>query len=191
MRRLAGSRVGAASILSNLSVLSLLSALSTVVVLDTPAEAAEAAAAAEVELPRPVRGANAVRLLDDQLDEAASRNDMAAAELSDLLTTDASAWVDATGAVFFKEETATAPAHDPVSAEAPLDQTFLMHSNPGSTRKIFLDFDGGTANGTAWHSDHPTMPTTQPAWDPSGNGAGFSDAERTAIQTIWRSVAED
>ena len=36
--------------------------------------AARARAATEVELPRPVRGANAVRLLGDQLDEAAAIN---------------------------------------------------------------------------------------------------------------------
>ena len=35
------------------------------------------------------------------------------------------------------------------------------------------------------------MPTTQPAWDTGGNAAVFDDAERTAIQTIWQSVAED
>ena len=44
---------------------------------------------------------------------------------------------------------------------------------------------------TGWHASYPATPTTQPAWDPGGNAAAFDDAERTAIQTIWQSVAED
>jgi hypothetical protein len=150
-----------------------------------------ASAAPEVELPRPVRGANAVRLLGGQLDEAAARNDMSGAELTELLTTDPTAWIDTAGAVFFKEAVATAPADDPVSAQAPLSQTFQLHSNPASSTTIFLDFDGGTASGTSWHTSYPATPTTQPAWDTGGNAAVFDDAERTAIQTIWQSVAED
>ena len=116
---------------------------------------------------------------------------MTTAALTELLTTDPSAWVDTSGAVFFKEATAPAPADDPVSAQAPLDQTFQLHSKPGSTKTIFLDVDGGTASATGWHASYPATPTSQPAWDPSGNGAGFADSELTSIQTIWQAVAED
>ncbi len=138
-----------------------------------------------------MRGANAVRLLADRLDEAAAGNEMSATELTELLTTDPSAWLDTAGAVFFKEGVATAPADDPVSAQAPLSKTFQLHSKPGSTKTIFLDFDGATASATGWHASHPATPTSQPAWDTGGNAAVFDDAERTAIQTIWESVAED
>ena len=149
------------------------------------------AVAGEVDLDHPARGAQAVRLLGSELDDAAARNDMSAAELTELLTTDPSAWVDTSGTVFFTDTTATAPVDDPVVAEAPLDQTFLLHSKPGSTKTIYLDFNGGTASGTGWHASYPTTPTTQPAWDPSGNGAAFTDSELTSIQTIWQYVAED
>ena len=145
----------------------------------------------EVELPRPVRGANALRLLGDQLDEAAALNDLSEERLTELLTTDRSVWLDDSGAVFFKDEVALAPADDPVSAQAPLDQTFQLHSLPGSTKTIYLDFDGGTASATAWHAAYPATPTTQPAWDLTGNPAVFDDTERTAIQTVWQAVAED
>lgn len=30
-------------------------------------------------------------------------------------------------------------------------QTFSLHSRPGATRKIFLDFDGHTTTGSAWN----------------------------------------
>ena len=153
--------------------------------------AARATAAARVELPRPVRGATAVRLLGDQLDEAAALNDVTEAKLVEMLRSDPTVWLDSDGFVFYKDEVAVAPTVDPVSAQAPLDQTFLLHSKPLSQRTIYLDFDGGTASGTAWHANYPATPTTQPAWDPSGNGAGFDNAELTKIQTVWQSVAED
>ena len=192
MRRTAGSRLGATSTLSVVLALGITAGSAAAV--PTPAQPTATAgirATADVELPRPARGANAVRLLGDRLDEAADSNDMTGTELTALLTTDPTAWVDTTGAVFFKEGVATAPAADPVSAQAPLAETFQLHSKPGATRTIFLDFDGGTASGTAWHATYPTMPTTQPAWDTGGNAAVFDDAERTAIQTVWKAVAED
>ena len=192
MRRTAGSRLGATSTLSVVLALGITAGSAAAVPTATqPTATTRTRAAAEVELPRPARGANAVRLLAGRLDQAAARNDMTGAELTELLTTDPTAWVDTTGAVFFKEGVATAPAEDPVSAQAPLWETFQLHSKPGATRTIFLDFDGGTASGTAWHAAYPTTPTTQPAWDTGGNAAVFDDAERTAIQTVWRAVAED
>ncbi|MBI4901108.1 MAG: hypothetical protein HY829_11600, partial [Actinobacteria bacterium] len=170
--------------------LSVLLTLGSVSGVPVSAQAAPAGAS-DVNLDRPARGDQAVRLLGSDLDDAAASNDMSTAELTELLTTDPSAWIDTSGAVFFVDGTAAAPADDPVAAEAPLDQTFLLHSKPGSTKTIYLDFNGGTASGTGWHAGYPTTPTTQPAWDPSGNGAAFSDAELASIQTIWQYVAED
>ncbi|MBL0749421.1 Ig-like domain repeat protein [Nocardioides baculatus] len=145
----------------------------------------------DVRLDHPARGARAVRLLGSDLDEAAARNEMSAAALTDLLTSDPSAWVDNTGTVFFTDTTTPAPADEPVVAEAPLDQTFELHSKPGSTKTIYLDFDGGSASATGWHASYPTTPITQPAWDPAGNGAPFTSAELAAVQTVWEYVAED
>ena len=156
-----------------------------------PARAEASGPPGDVQLDRPARGARAVRLLGDHLDDAADSNGMSAGALTELLTTDSTAWVDTSGAVFFKEATASAPTDDPVTAEAPLDQTFLLHSKPGTAKTIYLDFDGGAASATGWHTSYPTTPTTQPAWDPAGNGAAFTDSELTSIQTIWQAVAED
>ena len=171
-------------------LLSVLLVLGSVSATTVSAQAAPAVAVG-VDLDHPVRGAQAVRLLGSELDDAAARNDMSAAGLTELLTTDPSAWVDTSGTVFFTDATAQAPLDDPVAAEAPLEQTFQLHSSPGSTKTIYLDFDGGSASGTGWHASYPTTPTTQPAWDPSGNGAAFTDTELTSIQTIWQYVAED
>lgn len=215
MRRLAGGRLGALVPLSLVLALGTASGVSAAVAVPSTqasqsGTAAKAAAsvkagdarvrrlsaaraqdARRVELPRPVRGATAIRLLGDQLDEAAALNDVTEEELVELLSTDVTVWLDPDGFAFYKDEPAVAPAVDPVSAQAPLDQTFLLHSNSDSTHTIYLDFNGGTASATAWHANYPATSTTQPAWDPSGNGPTFDDAELTKIQTVWQMVAED
>ena len=68
--------------------------------------------------------------IEEQLDDAAARNDMSPSDLADLLTTDPSAWVDMSGAVFFTDGVEVASAADPVSALAPLSETFQLHSRP-------------------------------------------------------------
>ncbi|RYB94984.1 hypothetical protein EUA93_11890 [Nocardioides oleivorans] len=187
MRRSTGSRIGATSLLVLVVAGGALAAAPGSVQASGPSGAGLQA----VDLPRPVRGATAVRLLGDRVGEAAALNDLTAAELTDLLTTDSTAWVDPTGRVFFEEVAFSGTASGAGEAVAPLDQTFQLHSKSDSSRTIFLDFDGGTASGTSWHASKPNVPTTQPAWDPSGNGAAFDDAEKTKIQAVWESVAED
>ncbi len=83
---------------------------------------------------------------------------------------------------------------DPYVATAtfPFADTFKLHSRPGAKRVIFLDFDGHVTRGTSWNSGFTSgADIVSPAFDTDGNAAAFSDAERTAIQDIWRRVAED
>ena len=74
------------------------------------------------------------------------------------------------------------PADGPFPAPAPLGDTFLLHSRSTATKVIFLDFDGhvGLEPGG-----------TYPPFNFEGDAATFSDAEKTRIQEVWRSVAED
>lgn len=78
------------------------------------------------------------------------------------------------------------------TAAFPLDQTLRLHSRPGAKLVIFLDFDGHTTSGTSWNSAFTAgADIVTPAFDTDGNAAAFSTAEQTAIQNIWRRVAED
>ena len=63
---------------------------------------------------------------------------------------------------------------------APLDETFELHSHPGSSRVIYLDFDGHTTGGFVYD-----------AWNMEGDDTDFSDTERTIIQLAWQSISED
>ena len=83
---------------------------------------------------------------------------------------------------------------DPYVATAtfPLADTFKLHSRPGAKRIIYLDFDGHVTRGTSWNSGFTSgADIVTPAFDTDGNAGAFSDAERTAIQDVWRRVAED
>jgi fibronectin type III domain protein/reprolysin-like metallo-peptidase family M12B len=158
----------------------------------------------DLDLDHPVRGATAIRLLDDQLDEAAQSNGLTTRAMSSMLQSDPTAWVDTDGKVFFKEPVvpsaaagATAAAAgdagqpDVGSAAVPLDQTFQLHSNPTSTHTLFIDFDGTVVSGTAWNSNYGVLAGAHPAWSLDSDATTFSATEREAIQSIWQRVSED
>ncbi len=78
------------------------------------------------------------------------------------------------------------------TATFPLADTFRLHSRPGARRIIYLDFDGHVTRGTSWNSGFTGgADIVSPAFNTDGNAGAFSDAERAAIQDIWRRVAED
>lgn len=74
----------------------------------------------------------------------------------------------------------------------PLNQTFLLHSRPGASKTIYLDFDGMVISGTAWNDDFNNgADIVAPPWDIDGNPGSFNAQERAAIQEVWFRVAED
>lgn len=154
------------------------------------------ASAAEVDLARPARGATALRMLGDQVDDAARLNGLTTPELTALLREDATAWLGQDGYVEYHEPAAPGAGAELEDDETratpyPLEDTFELHSNPGSPHTLFLDVDGATVAGTGWNADRPQLPTALPAWDRDGDGAVFNDAERAAVQRVWELVAED
>jgi len=116
--------------------------------------------------------------------------------------------LDGTGLLEAQGLVASSPAVDPsflsdmaqaapailsatVASPFPLDQTFLLHSDPGALRVIYLDFDGHTTTGTIWNSQYTSgAPIVTPAYSFEGDSS-FSDNELARIQYIWQRVAED
>lgn len=102
--------------------------------------------------------------------------------------------VDMDGGVYYVDPAApenavgdAAPAEAaPVLSFDP-GKAFMLHSRPASSKKVFLNFQGGVIAGTAWSA---TSLTALP-YDTDGNSAVFSDAERRVIADIWHRVAED
>ncbi|MFO0865132.1 MAG: zinc-dependent metalloprotease family protein [Gemmataceae bacterium] len=71
-------------------------------------------------------------------------------------------------------------------------QAFSLHSLPGASKVIYLDFDGQTISGTNWNTSvNGGNPIVQQAWSMDANRAAFSGTERDAIIRMWRMVAED
>jgi serralysin len=68
-----------------------------------------------------------------------------------------------------------------------LTTTFTLHSKPGSSKFIYLNFIGGNVTNTLWntYSNIETIVVR-----PFGNNIVFADEYKTQIQYIWRAVSE-
>ncbi|WP_394754603.1 zinc-dependent metalloprotease family protein [Crenothrix sp.] len=107
--------------------------------------------------------------------------------------------VDDEGGIFYsdtfsisKGTTAPASTSSVQAAPQPISaiDAFKLHSKPGATNIIYLDFDGHVITGTAWNTGGPTSYNAKP-FDTDGTVASFSSTELSAIQQIWHRVAED
>jgi subtilisin-like proprotein convertase family protein len=95
------------------------------------------------------------------------------------------------------------PDPDPVAVSAalevspfPTEDTFRLHSRPGSAKIIFLDFDGHTTTNTGWNDPNPDevgdeIPViVTPPYSNDMDGT-FTNQELLNIQQIWERVSED
>lgn len=70
--------------------------------------------------------------------------------------------------------------------------TFTLHSRPGSTKTIYLDFTGHTTADTIWNRTYTGgRAFTSAPYDKDGNPSSFSTAEHAVIQEVWKQVRED
>lgn len=142
-----------------------------------------------------IRGQAALDKLADRLPDAALKNRMSAKQLEKLLLKDRDIALTADDKLLYTcninlEEAAGADPDSPGSTGsiAPYDQTFLLHSQPGASKTIYLDFDGQYVVDPSWNYGDPV--DAQP-YDMDGDTGSFSDAEMDNIQQIWARVAED
>jgi hypothetical protein len=105
--------------------------------------------------------------------------------------------VDDAGGIYYAdtylpEDTGTeeSGSGEPATSEAALSpgEVFNLHSRPGASNILYLDFDGHLiSSSTAWTSiDLDATP-----YDLDGDPNTFSDAELANIAEIWRRIAED
>lgn len=103
---------------------------------------------------------------------------------------------DEDGAIFFVDsvlpdttQTMETSVVDTGDSEITVNEVFSLHSKPGASKVIHLDFDGHTLSGTAWNSTHATL-KAQP-YDLDNNPASFNTTEVAYMAGIWRRIAED
>lgn len=144
-----------------------------------------------------MHGEAAISALGQRLPEVARANGLTAVELTRRLRQDDQLWVGESGTLLFVDElladrdhgetehaAETTAAPPSWSDHAPAD-AFSLHSRPGASRVIYLDFDGHSTPGGGW-SGTPGAP-----YDTEGGPGTFTDNERRAIIDVWRHVAED
>ncbi|MEO7413777.1 MAG: PKD domain-containing protein [Opitutaceae bacterium] len=158
---------------------------------------------ADIRLARNVKSEDAIAQLGARLPDVARAYGLRGDELADLFRKQSGLWSDAQGSLLYLCEglpvaagttlagttVASAPAST-VSAATPA--TFTLHSTPGSTRVIYLDFTGHTTAGTPWNSNFTggASIVSQP-FDLDGDPSTFSADECAFIQRVWQRVAED
>jgi len=146
------------------------------------------------------RGQEAITAMRDRLPGVAFRYGKKPGKLKKFLLQDNDLWLDPGENLLYLCSFGVSEVEPPPeSADAaipgvpqPLSQTFLLHSLPGASKVIYLDFDGHTTSGMPWNTyftggaDIVSLP-----YDFNGNTGSFSDAELSRIQAIWARVAED
>lgn len=145
---------------------------------------------AQIHLAEFTSGIRAIQALGDSFNAVAKWYGMSSEQLSQLLMTDSTLHVDRKGRLLHIDAgvgssaaTDTANAVGTTTATAttvtgpfPFDQTFKLHSRPGSTRSLYLNFVGSGSN-PAFSLD--TVPST------------FNETEQVLIQKAWQRVSED
>lgn len=102
--------------------------------------------------------------------------------------------VDPQGGVYYADTFVT--GNKPADAAAPAGkvtekEVFSLHSMPGAKYRVFIDFNGGTVNGTAWNITTGVDKLEAAPYDTDGKPGKFSAAELAAMKEIWQEVAED
>ncbi len=147
-----------------------------------------------MKLKKSARGAGIIGALGNRFGDVARHYRVSDKELGKMCLRDRDLGVDTQGKLQYICQTvvAEAPTAQNAATDAllsyPESSTFVLHSKPGKTRVIYLDFDGHFTSGTSWLNGGSI---TSPAYDTDGNPLAFSSGELAAIQEIWKRVSED
>lgn len=140
-------------------------------------------------------GQEAVDALGEDLQKVADSLDITPSELADALAEEHTS-VLPTGRIAMAHPAAPAgTVRQPIALAAdwddPLADVFKLESKPGSSKTIYLDFDGDTMSSTAWWVKAYGFPRTVKGYSIDSNFSNFNNEERRSIAWIWAQVAED
>lgn len=143
-------------------------------------------------------GQAAINKLGSRLPAVALRHGKSAAELRRLFLEDSTLHVDDDGNLLYiddaPEQAPNVDDNSPITLDAPFpyEQTFRLHSRPGSNRVIYLDFDGHVTSNTQWNTSYTGgQPINSAPYSLDADPTTFNQQEQDAIQYIWQRVAED
>jgi hypothetical protein len=157
----------------------------------------------EQNLPRLGRSQQIPGLLGDKLEEVASWYDHSADELREMCQKDKSLCSDRQGRLHFvcagllplqaAAANATTASGGTAAAAITATDAFALHSRPGASKVIYLDFDGHTTSGTSWNTSYTAGASfvTPPYTNDATVSTAFSQTELDNSYSIWQRVAED
>lgn len=141
-------------------------------------------------LPDLVQGDAAVARLGSRVDDIAAQLQQTKEELLRMLREDPTLWVNDDDRLLFLD---APPAkdfqfHEPPrpAMTIPLEDAFLLHTNPGANNVIHLDFDGHHSKSNGWGHN-----IQFPAFNIEGSASSFTDNELRSIIAHWEYMAED
>ncbi len=138
-----------------------------------------------------VNGDAAVRELGNRLADVADRHGMTPAGLATLLLSDDTLWLDENDRLVYVDTAIPEVEHQPAPAPLALsgillEDAFLLETDPGADRTIYLDFDGHHSVNNGWNHN-----IVFPSYNTEGDSGSFTNAELAEIIAIWKHVAED
>ena len=154
-------------------------------------------------LPRQGRSQEIPALLGAKLNDVAAWYDRSAADLVKLCAQEKTLRSDRQGRLHFVCEgllplqnavaNATTATSGGTAAAITVTDAFALHSKPGASKVIYLDFDGHTTTGTSWNSSFTggANIVTPPYSNDATVSTAFSQSELDSIYSIWQRVAED
>ncbi len=146
------------------------------------------------------RGQEAIAQLSDRLPAVAAKYGKSAKKLRRLLLEDSTLHVDQTDQLLYMDDApevqegyADDGTYVPEAGPFPNAQTFALHSRPGSSHVIYLDFDGHTTTNTAWNTSYggTGLPIVSLPFSLDADPLTFNQQEMDTIQYVWQRVAED
>lgn len=156
-----------------------------------------------IQLPRNGRSQEIPGLLGSKLGQVASWYDRSDAELIKLCQQEKAIRSDRQGRLHFVCDgllplqnamaNATTATGGGTSSAITATDAFALHSKPGASKVIYLDFDGHTTSGTSWNSSFTGGADiiTPPFSNDSTVSTAFSQTELDNIFSIWQRVSED
>lgn len=100
--------------------------------------------------------------------------------------------VDPQGGIYYADSFVTSGKPAAVAAgKVSEKEVFHLHSFPGARYSVYIDFDGGVVDKTAWNVSTGVKELQAGPYDSDGKPDEFSAAELAAMKEIWQQVAED
>jgi len=137
-----------------------------------------------------VNGDEAIMVLGDRLGAVAELHGMTPGELEALFRRDATLWLTDDDRLLYVDVypdfgAGGVPEPPAAGGDIPLEDAFILHSDPDADRVIYLDFDGHHSVNNAWNHDIEFPPFNL------GGSPFFTETELNQIINIWRRVVED